>query len=98
TAEPLVGLGAGEQDDGTVGEAELADITALGAHPAHEPDGVVAQLFQVSAGGVATGNLGRLAQRCRGLGHQRTFTVVGREAKPRTLTEWTRRAPSGSTS
>ena len=29
---------------------------------------------------------------------QRTFTVVGSEAKPRTLTEWTRRAASASTS
>ena len=31
-------------------------------------------------------------------GHQRRVTVVGRAARPRTLIEWTRSMPSGSTS
>ena len=31
-------------------------------------------------------------------GHQRTFTEVGSDSKPRTLTEWTRRVPAGSIS
>ena len=31
-------------------------------------------------------------------GHQRRVTVVGRAARPRTLMEWTRSMPSGSTS
>ena len=58
--EDLVGLGAGEQHHVLVGQAELADVAALGAHALHQPDRVGAQLLEVAGAAVVAGDLGRV--------------------------------------
>ena len=90
--EHLVGLRARQQHDRPIGQAELAHAAALRADSTHKADGITAQLLEMTRGSLPTRDPRWLAQ------IHRTFTVVGKVAKPRTLTEWTRRMPSGSMS
>ncbi len=108
--EGLLGPLTGEQHHPVAGEVHLADLAALAAHAREQLDRVLAQLEQVTeqrqvarehGRGVAPAAARRRGSivggdRGGGLAHDYTFT--GSAAKPRTLIECTRTAPSGSIS
>ena len=106
--EPLDGLGVGLVEvDGhrlaPVGPDGRGGVLAFG-HPAGAENDRVAKGRQRLGRGLsdAGGRPGHHRRSELGIGveagHQRSVTVVGSEARPRTLIEWTRSMPSGSTS
>ena len=58
TEEELVGLGAGQEDDGLVDQLEPADVTAFLTNAIHQSDWVGAELLEVSVLFLAAGNAG----------------------------------------
>ncbi len=73
---------------GRVAEPELADVAAFLADASHQADRVGAKLVEVAVA-VPAGYPFRF---------RLVTTVVGRDSKPRTLTECTRLAPDSSMS